>query len=160
MATSVEAQRRAVSRYAKRLDELCESFAGLETRVDQELKRLGQLAAHRKSFLVPIETLEPEPYEILRPFTAVVTEEEGEFLASLFDLGVHASGDTEEEAIANLKETLLDTVDRLNELPDTSLGKGLVRQKNVLNKSVRKTHAAQPVNLWAPGVRKSRVEKE
>jgi predicted RNase H-like HicB family nuclease len=145
MAASVEARLRAVSRYTKRLDELCESFAGLESKVDQELKRLGELAAQRRSFLVPIETLEPEPYEILRPFTAVVTEEESEFLASLFDLGIFASGDTEEEAIANLKGTLLDTVDRLNELPDTRLGKGPLRQKNLLNKSVKKTHASPPV---------------
>ncbi|MGC9994979.1 MAG: hypothetical protein ABSE79_06610 [Terriglobia bacterium] len=147
MATSVEEQLRAVSRYTKRLDELCESFAGLESKVDQELKRLGELGAQRRSFLVPIETLEPEPYELLRPFTAVVTEEEGEFQASLFDLSVFASGDTEEEAIANLKETLLDTVDRLNELPDARLGKGLLRQKNLLNKIVRKTQATPPVSI-------------
>jgi len=146
MATSVEAQLRAVSRYTKRLDELCESFAELESKVDQELKRLGELAAQRRSFLVPIETLEPEPYEILRPFTAVVTEEEGEFQANLFDLGIFASGDTEEEAISNLKETLLDTVDRLDELPDARLGKGPLRQKYLLNKSVRRLHAAPPVS--------------
>jgi predicted RNase H-like HicB family nuclease len=91
--------------------------------------------------------LEPEPYELLRSFTAVVTEEEGEFQASLFDLSVFASGDTEEEAIANLKETLLDTVDRLNELPDARLGKGLLRQKNLLNKIVRKTQATPPVSI-------------
>jgi hypothetical protein len=147
MATSVEAQLRAVSRYTKRLDELCESFAGLESKVDQELKRLGELAAQRRSFLVPIETLEPEPYEIMRPFTAVVMEAEGGFEASNFDLGIYASGDTEEEAIANWKETLIDTVDRLNELPDTRLGKGPLRQKNLLDKLVRKTQAAPPVSI-------------
>ena len=106
--------------------------------VEQVLKRLGELGALRRSFLVPIETLEPEPYEITRPFTAVVMEAEGEFEASIFDLSIFASGDTEEEAIANLKETLLDTVDRLNGLPDARLGKGPLRQKSLLNKYIRR----------------------
>jgi hypothetical protein len=135
---SVEEQLRAVFGYTTRLDELCERVKGLESKVEQVLKRLGELSALRRSFLVLIETLEPEPYEIAGPFTAVVIEEEGEFEAGIFDLGIFASGDTEEEAIANLKETLLDTFDRLNELPDTRLGKGLFRQKSLLNKWIRK----------------------
>jgi predicted RNase H-like HicB family nuclease len=106
--------------------------------VEQVLKRLGDLGALRRSFLVTIESLEPEPYEIMRPFTAVVMEAEGGFEAAIFDLGIFAPGDTEEEAIANLKETLLDTVDRLNELPDTRLGKGPLRQKSLLNKWIRR----------------------
>lgn len=136
--TSVEEQLRAVFGYTKRLDQLCERVAGLEPKVDQVLKRIGELSALRRSFLVPIESLEPEPYEILRPFTAVVMEAEGEFEAAIFDLGIFSSGETEEEAIANLKETLVDTVDRLNGLPDARLGKGPLRQKGLLNKCVRK----------------------
>ena len=136
--TSVEEQLRAVFGYTKRFDELCERVAELESKVDQVLKRIGDLSALRRSFLVPIETLEPEPYEITRPFTAVVMEAESEFEASIFDLSIFASGDTEEEAIANLKETLIDTVDRLNGLPDARLGKGPLRQKRLLNKCIRR----------------------
>jgi predicted RNase H-like HicB family nuclease len=136
--TSLEDQLRALFGYTKRFDELCERVAGLESKVDQVLKRIGDLSALRRSILVPIETLEPEPYEITRPFTAVVMEAQGEFEAAIFDLGIFASGDTEEEAIANLKETLLDTVDRLNELPDNRLGKSPLRQKSLLNKCVRR----------------------
>ncbi len=136
--TSVEEQLRAVFGYTKKLDELREGVARLESRVEEVLKRIGELSALRRSFLVPIETLEPEPYEITRPFTAVVMEGEGEFEASIFDLGIFASGDTEEEAIANLKETLLDTFDQLGELPDTKLGRGLLRQKTLLNRCVRR----------------------
>jgi hypothetical protein len=106
--------------------------------VEQVLKGLGKLGVLRRSFLIPIESLEPEPYKITRPFTAVVIEAEGEFEAAVFDLGIFASGDTEEEAIANLKETLVDTVDRLNGLPNARLGKGPLRQKNLLNNCVRK----------------------
>ena len=142
MATSVEEQSRAVFGYTKRLDELCERVTGIESKVEQVLKRLGELGALRRSFLVPIESLEPEPYEILKPLTAVVMEEEGEFEAAIFDLSIFASGDTEEEAIANLKETLLDTFDQLNELPDTRLGKGPLRQKGLLNKCIRKIERA------------------
>jgi predicted RNase H-like HicB family nuclease len=142
MATSVEGQLRAGFDYAKRLDQLCEQVARLESKVEQVLKGLGELGALGRSFLVPIETLEPEPYEITRPFTAVVTEAEGGFEASIFDLGIFASGDTEEEAIANLKETLLDTFDQLSELPETRSGKGPLRQKTLLNKCIRKVEGA------------------
>jgi predicted RNase H-like HicB family nuclease len=135
---SVEEHLRAFFGYTKRLDELCEQVKGLESKVEQVLKKLGEVGALRQSFLVPIESLAPEPYELMKPFTAVVIEAEGEFEAAIFDLGIFASGGTEEEAIANLKETLLDTVDRLNELPDTKLGKGPLRQKNLLNKWIRK----------------------
>jgi hypothetical protein len=138
MATPVEEQLRVAFGYAKRLEELCERVAGLESKVEQVLKKLAELSALRRSFLIPIETLEPEPYEITRPLTAVVIEGEGEFEASIFDLGIFSSGETEEEAIANLKETLVDTVDRLNGLPDTRLGKGPLRQKSLLNKCVRR----------------------
>jgi hypothetical protein len=142
MATSVEGQLRAGFDYAKRLDQLCEQVARLESKVEQVIKRLGGLSALRRSFLVPIESLEPEPYEIVRPLTAVVMESEGEFEAAIFDLSIFASGDTEEEAIGNLKETLLDTFDQLNELPDTRLGKGPLRQKGLLNKCIRKVERA------------------
>jgi hypothetical protein len=142
MAMSVEEQMRAVFDQTKRLDELCDRVAGLESKVEQVLRKLTELSALRRSFLVPIETLEPEPYEILRPLTAVVAEGEGEFEAAIFDLGIFASGDTEEEAIANLKEKLLDTFDQLNELPDTRLGKGPLRQKGLLNKCVCKVERA------------------
>lgn len=138
MGTLVEEQLRAVFGYTKRLDDLCERVAGLESKIEQVIKRLGELGALRRSFLVPIESLEPEPYEILRPFTAVVIEGEGEFEAAIFDLGIFASGDTEEEALANLKETLVDALDRLNGLPDTRLGKGPLRQKGLLNKWIRR----------------------
>jgi predicted RNase H-like HicB family nuclease len=141
---------RAVFDQAKRLDELCDRVAGLESKVEQVLRKLAELSSLRRSFLVPIETLEPEPYEILKPFTAVVMEVEGGFEAAAFDLGIFASGDTEEEAISNLKETLLDTFDQLNELPDTRLGKGPLRQKGLLNKCVRSAKGVQGSQRVSP----------
>lgn len=136
--TTVEEQVRAVFGYTKQFDELCRRVESLEAKIEQVLKRLSELSAARTSFMVPIETLAPESYEILRPFTVVVTECEGGFEANLFDAGVFSSGETEEEAIANLKDTLIDTFDRLNELADTQLGPGPLRQKQVLNKYIRK----------------------
>jgi len=137
-SASIEEHLRAVFGYTTRLDQLCKQVAGIDSKLEQVLKNLAELSALRRSFSVPIESLEPEPYEILRPFTAVVMEGEGEFEASVFDLSIFASGETEEEAIANLKGTLIDTVDRLNELPDARLGKGPLRQKNLLNKYIRR----------------------
>lgn len=136
---TVEEQLRAVFGYAKLFDQLCRRVESLEAKIEQVLNRLGELSSARKSFLVPIETLAPEPYEILRPLTVVITECEGGFEASLFDASIFASGETEEEAFANLKETLIDTYDRLNELSDTQLGPTPLRQKQLLNKYIGKT---------------------
>lgn len=102
-------------------------------RVEQDLK-LHLQATH--SLIVPISTFTPEPYEVLRPLFAVVTQSEEQFIASFFDANVHASGDTQEEALTHLKSLVLDTFDSLaRESPDT-LGPESQRQLAVLREFI------------------------
>ncbi len=135
---SVEDQLRAAFESPQKINQLCEAVERLETKIDQLLKELDETSSRPQSILVPIETLAPEPYDLLRPLTAVITTSGEEYEASLFDASVFASGGTEEDAIANLKDTLIDTYEMLNELGDDKLGPGPLRQKRVLNKLIRK----------------------
>jgi len=135
---SLEEQLRAAFESPQKLNQLCEAVERLETKIDQLLKKLDEASSRTESTLVPIETLAPEPYDLLRPFTIVITKSDEEFEASLFDASVFASGETEEDAVANLKDTLIDTYQMLNELGDDKLGPGPLRQKRVLNKLIRK----------------------
>jgi hypothetical protein len=98
---------------------------------------LERMAAAKGSYWVPIESFEPEPYKVLIPLTAVVTETGDEFEAAFFDANLHACGNTPEEAVFNLKGVILDSFDRLTELGDEKLGPGPLRQKQVLTRHLR-----------------------
>jgi len=82
--------------------------------------------------IVPIESFSPEPYEILKPFHVVVKFYDGQYIASFFDANLGASGDTQEEAVLNLKDTLIGAFDMLNEIEEDKLGPGPRHQKSVL----------------------------
>lgn len=101
-------------------------------------KRADSLKAPKPSIWIPIESFAPEPYEVLRPFTAVITPLEEGFEAGFFDANIYASGDTEEEALTNLKSILLDMYDRLAQLDESQLGPGPAKQKQMLTLHIRK----------------------
>ena len=67
--------------------------------------------------LVPITSFAPEPYQLVRQILTVIQPSEGGYIASFFDANVHASGDTEEEALRNLKSLILDVFDSLSAEP-------------------------------------------
>jgi hypothetical protein len=135
---SVEDQLRAAFESPQKLNQLCEAVERLETKIDQLVRKLDEAGSRTESILVPIETLAPEPYDLLRPLIAVITPSGEGFEASVFDASIFASGETEEDAVASLKDTLIDTYERLNELGDDQLGPGPLRQKRVLNRLIRK----------------------
>jgi hypothetical protein len=82
--------------------------------------------------VIPITTLAPEPYEILRDIPAVVEPAGDGFIATFFDGNISTSGDTEVEAVANLQSLILDIFEYPDcELSD-SLGPELTRQLAVL----------------------------
>ncbi len=87
---------------------------------------------------VPITTFAPEPYELIRPLLVVVQPSEEGFTASFFDLNIHASGDTEEEAYRNLKALLLDVFDSLLAESPEMLGPEPKRQLAVFREFIRK----------------------
>lgn len=98
---------------------------------------LQHVAVAQGSCWVPVESFEPEPYDVVIPFSAVVTRTGDEFQATFFDANLHACGSTPEEAVLNLKGVVLDSLDRFMELGDDRLGPEPLRQKAILSRHVR-----------------------
>ena len=123
----------------RRFTELFERVERLEVMLQDVLKQLEVL--HQSwGFVVPIQTFAPEPYEVLSPFSAVVKSSGDGYEASFFDANVHSSGDTEEEAISNLKSAILDMFDRLSDLErQGKLGPEPTRQLKVLSGYVNRS---------------------
>jgi Arc/MetJ-type ribon-helix-helix transcriptional regulator len=92
----------------------------------------GALARSTQTALIPITTLAPEPYEILRDIPAVVEPTGDGFLATFFDANISTSGDTDVEAVSNLRSLILDIFEYLDSEPSVSLGPEPARQLAVL----------------------------
>jgi len=116
---------------APNLDELEKGVVSLERRV-AELERSAPVC-------VPIETLAPEPYEVLKPFHAVVQARGEEYVASFFDANLNASGATQEEAVFNLKDVIVAVFETLMEHDPAGLGPGPARQLEVLKEFIGRT---------------------
>jgi predicted RNase H-like HicB family nuclease len=107
--------------------------------LDARLRRIEKnTESLRASQIVPITTVAPEPYEICRPLLVTVQPSGEEYVAGFFDANVYASGDTEEEAVTNLKSVLLDVFDSLSSEPADSLGPEPARQLAVLREFIAK----------------------
>ncbi len=94
------------------------------------------------SLLVPIQTFEPEPFELIKAITVVIQPVDDEFSASFFDANVNAAGSNECEAVDNLKETLLSRFDYLDSQPAEVLGPALLKQLAALRAFVRRKEAS------------------
>ncbi|MBI3852395.1 MAG: hypothetical protein HY298_19235 [Verrucomicrobia bacterium] len=116
---------------------LAARIEALERDVEALRKRLDQVGSSR-SIIAPIETFAPEPYEATKPFHVVVEPVDDEFIATLFDANINASGDTAEESVSNLKDIMLTLFERLQREPQGKLGSGPARQLSVLKSLVRK----------------------
>ncbi len=83
------------------------------------------------SLVVPITTLEPEPFDLLRPVPVVVQQTDDGYQATFFDANIGMTGDTKKEAVANLRALLADVFEEL-ENEEGRLGPELVKQLAVL----------------------------
>ena len=115
---------------AVRLEALQKEIADLKGRCEL-LERLSPI-------LVPIETLTPEPYIIKKPFHAVVRYQDDQYIASFFDANLSASGDTQMEAVLNLKDMVVSAFEMLSIMGEADLGPGPLQQKKVLGEFIRK----------------------
>jgi len=86
---------------------------------------------------VPIQSLAPEPYEVIRPFIAVVRQQDDEYVATFFDANLSASGETEAEAIMNLKDIVVATYELLIAHDRETLAPGEGRTMDVLQVFIR-----------------------
>jgi predicted RNase H-like HicB family nuclease len=115
----------------------------LESQVGELTTRLEEVEAilergEPQSIIVPISTFAPEPYELLNEIRVVVESSGDGFIASFYDANVSTSGESREEAVANLKELILDTFDLLSEGTEETLGPLPRRQKRVLECLMRR----------------------
>src|ERR671937_608394 len=81
---------------------------------------------------VPIASLAPEPFELTEQIHAVVQPTEGGYTATFFDANINTSGDTQEEAIRNLKSLICELYEDLEGESVETLGPQPLRQLEVL----------------------------
>lgn len=137
-AELLEDQIRSVFGYGKKLEQFNQRLDRIEEVLQAILLKIAAIGPAKGSIMVPIQSLAPEPYKVLQPLAVVVTEADEGYEAAFFDASIFASGDTEEDAVSNLKGTMIDTYERLSELKEGQLGPGPTRQKQVLDFYIRK----------------------
>ncbi len=102
------------------------------------LKSRCEILERTSPLIVPIESLAPEPYEVVHPFHVVVRLEDEQYIASFFDANLSASGDTYAEAVSNLKDIIVGTLEILDGIDENELGPGPLQQKQVLEEFVQR----------------------
>jgi dCTP deaminase len=109
-------------------------------RASELLGGLKQLAVNRTgSVIVPITTLGDGSYRLRRDLPVVVQPTDDAYTATFFDASVSMSGDTQEEAVDNLKLYLIDLLDDLEAEPPERLGPGPARQLAALRAVIDRT---------------------
>jgi hypothetical protein len=116
--------------------------------VGEETERLQKLEAEvarlkdelaKVTTTIPIQTFEPEPYELLPPVVYVVIQPvEESFVATHVDANINASGETVPDAVENLKDMMITLYERLSKEKKSKLGKGPTRQLAVLQTIFRR----------------------
>jgi hypothetical protein len=127
----------AVENFALKLVERQEESRERLAALEQEVKALKQqLAEANKSILIPIESLKPEPYELMKKVTALVVSDDGSWIATLVDANINASGETVPDSIANLKDMMIELFELLGK--EKRLGKQPAMQLAYLRSVMRK----------------------
>ena len=85
-----------------------------------------------------IDTMAPEPYDVIRPIHITITPHENEYQAALVDACLYAYGDTKSEATWNLKDMIVACYDSLSAHGRDRLGPGPARQLEILTSLIRK----------------------
>lgn len=97
----------------------------------------GSLKLRADGLRVPIQSLEPEPFDVIVPMEAVIRPSNGGFVATFFDANVNASGETETEAFDNLKDMIMATFEEYSALGSDALGPEPARQLAVLQRFIQ-----------------------
>lgn len=108
-----------------------------------ELREEIQQLCRMRTFVVPIATLAPEPFEITGQIPVTVEGDGEEFIATFSEANVSASGETEADAIANFKEALVSSFELLEQKSPQELGPLPTRQWGILKSVVRRTEYAE-----------------
>jgi predicted RNase H-like HicB family nuclease len=103
-----------------------------------ELKVEIQQLCKTRTFVIPLTTLAPEPFQIVQQIPVTIEGDGEDFTATFTEANVSASGETEADAIANFKESLLSCYEVLEEMPANQLGPLPTRQWSILRSVLRR----------------------
>ncbi|HET9400632.1 MAG TPA: hypothetical protein VFO34_06750 [Candidatus Acidoferrales bacterium] len=106
-------------------------LVAVDTKVDHLVSKADQ------SVCVPIRSFAPEPFDAVVPIDVVISPEDDGYAATFLDANLHAYGETKEEAFFNIRNTILETYQRLRELGNAALGKSMRRQMQVLSNYIK-----------------------
>jgi hypothetical protein len=84
-----------------------------------------------------IKSFHPEPYTVLKEIPVTITKNDNYYVAEYHEANISMSGDTEKEAIENLKSFILDSLDCLRNMQNDSLGPAMLKQKQVLLSTIK-----------------------
>jgi hypothetical protein len=114
-------------------------IGNIETSVMELAGRVASLEVREsvQPFTAHITTLAPEPLTLTRVIPVTVQPGNGEFVATFFDANISASGDTDQEAVANLRDMIVQSFNVLNSMPEAKLGKQMRQQIAVLRDVVQ-----------------------
>lgn len=107
----------------------------LNTRINFLESALDDIRS-RAAVVVPIQSLAPEPFELLKPIHALVQQSGEDFVASFLDANINASGETQEESLTNLKDLIVGSFEALQTIAD-KLGPGPSKQLAVLGQFLK-----------------------
>ncbi len=112
--------------------------------VDAQQSAIGKMTGYLEGLTasrlgaIPLTTLEPGHYELDGEIQAVLHPSEDGFIATFFDANIATGGDTEQEALDNLRSLIIDTFTMLESEPSEKLGREPQRQLKVLRSVIRK----------------------
>jgi len=101
------------------------------------LKEFCRRLEKQAPIIVPIESLAPEPYELIKPIHIVVKKVDDQYQATFFDALIATSGDTPEEAVFNFKDILISIYDTLSTISENKLGTTPSKQLKVLKEFIK-----------------------
>jgi hypothetical protein len=85
-----------------------------------------------------LTNLDPEQYKLKRDIPVALQPSDDGFIATFFDGNIGSSGDTEEEAIDNLRTLIIDTFELLESTQPEKLGPEPRRRLKLLRSIIRK----------------------
>jgi hypothetical protein len=109
-----------------------------EAALDEIRDLAAEMTRKIGAILVPITTLAPEPYQLLKDIPVVVQPVGDEFVATFFDANISTAGDTQEEAVSNVRSLILDTFEYFESEPPEALGPEPTRQFGVLRNFLKR----------------------
>ena len=102
-------------------------------------QRGSESAIASASIVVPLTSFSPEPFEVRSPINVVLQGSDGDYTATFFDANIGSSGETQQEAIENLKELLIMSYESLEADEEENLGPQMKKQKAVLDAFMKRS---------------------